>query len=669
MIIKKRLIGIAVCTFFLFSLLIAQYFKIQIIDGEKWTKEALAQHEFIVKEPGKRGTFFANTSLKKGHPEKPLAFVADVTHFHLFIDPVSIPEEVREDVSRSLSAIAQIAYEDIRPEFDRKSRSRKLSMWISRETKEAIQKWWLPFAKSHKIARNAVYFVTDYKRSYPFGKLLGQVLHTIREMKDETTHEGLPTGGLESYFNDLVKGKMGKKKLMRSPLNSLDIDKVIQSPDHGADIYLTINHTIQAICEEEIEKGVRSANAKGGWAVMLDPYTGDVLALAQYPFFDPSCYSEYFNDPTKIENTKIKPLTDAFELGSIMKPITIATALKANEELASQGKAALFDPNEVINTTRSQFPGRGGKPLKDVHLHHKLNMYMAIQKSSNVYMAQIIERVVGTLGNDWYRSVLTDTFGFGEKTGLELPGEATGIVPTPGKLHPNGTLEWSTPTPYSLCMGYNMLATSMQMLRAFAVFANGGFLIKPTIVRKIVKTNAEGQEEVIVDNTTVERRKAFKQVLSTKTVQEVVKAMKYTTKPDGTARLGEVSGYSEAGKTGTAEKIVGGSYSKSLHMTSFIGFAPANLDPKVRSRFVLIVTIDEPEVRILPGGIKQHHGGRAAAPIFSEISRRTLEYLGVNPDDPCGYPKGDPRHDEAKADWVKEVQSLKVLYEQWNRKK
>ena len=245
----------------------------------------------------------------------------------------------------------------IRKEFDLKSRSRHIAMWLDREMKESILKWWIPYAKQRKIACNALYFVTDYRRSYPFGRLMGQVLHTIRDLKDETTLEGVPTGGLEAYFNDYLKGKQGRRKLLRSPLNHLEIDKVIDQPQNGADIYLTINHCIQAIVEEELEKGVVGSSAKGGWAVMMDPATGEILALAQYPFFDPTNYREFFNDPEKIENSKVKAVTDAFEIGSIMKPITIAIGLKANEDLKKQGKNILFRPIDKIDGMRTIFPG------------------------------------------------------------------------------------------------------------------------------------------------------------------------------------------------------------------------------------------------------------------------------------------------------------------------
>src|SRR5690625_1757336 len=219
---KKRLVVIAIGTFFLFSLLIVNFFKIQILEGEKWTHAALAQHEFVVKEPFNRGTFYSNPTLNIGHPQSPQPLVFDVVKFHLFIDPLSIPERHRDEVVAALQAYVPVDKE----ELDRKARSRRLALWLDRETKEAILAWWAPFAKQKKIARNALYFVMDNQRSHPYGKLLGQVLHTIREIKDEATNEGVPTGGLEAYFNDYLKGRIGRRKLLRSPLNRLDIDKV-----------------------------------------------------------------------------------------------------------------------------------------------------------------------------------------------------------------------------------------------------------------------------------------------------------------------------------------------------------------------------------------------------------------------------------------------------------
>lgn len=648
-----------------FSLLIAQFYKIQIIEGDKWTREARRQHYFIVNEPFLRGTFFSNTSVKKKHPEEPQPFVIDIQKFHLHVDPDSLPLARRGEIAKRLLAFLNLSVEEklaFRGQFDRKSRNRKLAMWLEKETKDSILEWWLPYAKRYKIPRNALFFVSDYQRSYPFGKLLGQVLHTIQNNKDEVTKQAVPTGGLELWGNSYLSGKPGKRRMMRSPRNSLETGEVIAKPQNGANIYLTINHCLQAIAEEEIEKGVKQSKAKSGWAVMMDPKTGEILALAQYPYFYPLEYQSYFNDPIRIEHTKVKAVTDANEPGSIIKPFSLAVGLKANEVLRGRGEKGIFDPSAKTATSDSHFPGRS-KPLKDTHLHHFLNMDMALQKSSNIYMARVIQKTIERLGNGFYRAVLHDTFGFGKKTNLELPGETRGVLPTLGKKHPNGALEWSPATPYSMAMGHNIQANSIQLVRAYSVFANGGYLVQPTLIRKIVKKNEAGEEEILLDNTLPERVQQFPKVLSKEIIKEVVKAMKYTTKTGGTARRADIWGYTEAGKTGTPNKIVSGRYSETLYCPSFVGFAPVK-----NPAFVLIVTLDEPEYGYAAGIGKKHHGGTCAAPVFREIAARALEYLGIAPDDPYGYPVGDPRYDPNKADWAIETRQLKEMYEKWNNK-
>lgn len=658
---NKRLIGLAIAIFFLFSVLIAQFFRIQVIEGEKWSKKALKQHFFIVSEPFMRGSFYSNTTVKKNHPEKEQPFVIDIQKFHLYVDPDSIPVELRDTITSKLTTMLDLSPEELklfREQFDKKSRSRKLAMWLERETRDAIMKWWLPYASKEKIARNAIFFVSDYQRSYPFGKLLGQVLHTVQSNKDEVSKQAVPTGGLELYFNKYLKGKEGKRRLMRSPRNSFETGEVIVSPENGADIYLTINHFLQAIAEEELEKGVKKAKAKCGWTVMMNPRTGEILALAQYPFFYPAEYPLYFTDKDKIEHTKIKALTDANEPGSVMKPITVAIGLKANADLTAKGEAPLFDPEEKMPVSNGRFRGRS-KPIRDTRLHHFLNMNMAIQKSSNIYMGRIIERVIDRLGENWYRQQLVN-FGFGTRTRLELPAESPGLLPTPGKKHPSGVLEWSVPTPFSIAMGHNIQANTIQILRAHAVFANGGYLVQPTIVRKIVKTHPDGHQEVLIDNTTEERIKSFPRVLDQSIVDRTVEAMKYATKKGGAVRA-DIPGYTEAGKSGTPEKIVNGRYTSEKHCPSYVGFAPVK-----DSAFVLIVTIDEPEVGYEPGVGKKHMGGQCAAPVFRDISKRALEYLGIAPDDPYGYPAGDPRSNPEKAEWGKETRLLQEKYNSWN---
>ncbi len=207
-----------------------------------------------------------------------------------------------------------------------------------------------------------------------------------------------------------------------------------KQPQHGSDVYLTINHYLQAIAEEEIAKAVKTANSTQRLGYHDGSLHGRDFSLAQYPFFEPSRYKDYFNDPKKEEHTKVKAITDPYEPGSTFKDLTIAICLRANTELKKQGKAPLFSIDEKIPTKARNFPGRG-KPLEDTHHYSYLNMYMGMQKSSNVYMATMIQRVIERMGEAWYRNALED-FGIGTKTGIELTAESAGLLPRLGKTHP-----------------------------------------------------------------------------------------------------------------------------------------------------------------------------------------------------------------------------------------
>jgi cell division protein FtsI (penicillin-binding protein 3) len=641
---------IAIGIFALFSFLVVQFYQLQVVQHDKWTKLAEAQHTGLVREPFRRGTFWSNTSIKRCHPEIPQPLVRDVPKWHLHIDPASIPAELREEVAANLMLLVDLDGEkenDFSSHFAKRSRNRCVQMWLDRKTHDQIVEWWLPYSRKQKIARNAIFFVKDYQRSYPFGQLLGQALHTIRDRKDETTKQGIPTGGLEARFNELLKGKQGKRLRARTPRHPLDEGRVIEAPEDGADVYLTVNHVLQAIAEEEVEERVKKAEAKAGWAVVMRPQTGEILALAQYPSFYPERYREYFNDEERLSDAVVRGITHAYEPGSVMKALTLAVAFSANAELERRGEKPLFSPEEKIDVRDGRLPGRGSRPIKDLGTHSHLNMEMAIMKSSNIYVARLMERVVERLGDQWYHDTLQELFRFGEKTGIELPGETAGFLPAPGDT------AWSRPTPYSLAMGYNILVNSLQMLRAFAAIANGGQLVEPTLVRKIVRG-----DEVIYD---IDDRLPPPQVLDPAVCRRIVRAMKYTTKPGGTAKQGDVPGYTEAGKTGTTEKVIDGTYHKKTNFTTFIGFAPAE-EPEL----IILIAVDEPKWMYIPGVGTNHMGGSCAAPLFREIAKRSLDYLGTPLDDPHGYPTQDPRFDAEKADWVAEAKQLRETFEAWN---
>ncbi len=641
---RYRCLTYLVCGVFLcFCLLIARYYKIQICDGARWEAEALSQHMLEVKDPFRRGTFFSNTTVRPGDVEQHLPFVIDITKFHLCLDAVVVPPPHRDLIAQKIvSLVGGREFSSVRKEFEKKSRYCKLFMWLDTEVRDRLLAWWRPYAIRNKIPTNALFFVRDYQRSYPYGKLLGPVLHALRDAKDEKTGRAFPTGGLEAYFNHVLEGEHGKRKLMRSPLNRMDLDQITKIPKDGDDVYLTINAYLQTIAEEELEKGVKEAKAKAGWLILMNAHTGEILALAQYPFFEPAHYKEYFNDKDKVESTKVLSLVDVFEPGSIMKPITIALALQANEELVKQGRPIIFDPYEAIDVTRTLFPGRKQRPLKDISRNRCLNMYMAIQKSSNVYVAQLADRIVQSVGSAWYEAKLHE-LGFGKKTGIEFPGESCGLVPSPNRIYPNGAPEWSVATPYSLAMGYNILATGMQMVKAYAVLANGGYDVRPTLVKQV-----GGMRK------TIPLLHEHRKILSDHVVKEVLQAMRFTTCPGGTGVRAAPQWHTSAGKTGTSEKLINGRYDKKKHISSFIGITPVFSSFKGSAPLVMLVSIDEPEYGVREDGTKNHMGGRCAAPIFGRVADRVLSYLGIPGD------KEQYSYDE-------KVAEMKSLYTAWNR--
>lgn len=643
-----------------FLILLLQFFRIQVKEHATWKRRAEAQHYFLVREPFRRGTFYANTSLQRGAKQK-VAFAIDVPLYHLYADPKSIPQKHRSEMQEQIIKLLSPSLQEsmrMSGELSKKSRSRRIVSWLSEPQKQRFLSWWRPYAKHHRLPSNALFFVSDFKRMHPMGRLLGQVLHTIQERRDYATGKAIPTGGLEASLNKFLEGSMGLRRLMRSPHNSLETGEVLHQPVDGADVELTINHCLQAIVEEELERGVKFHQAKSGVAVMINPHNGHILALAQYPFFFPDQYQQYFNSPDSIEHSKVKALSDAHEPGSPTKAFTVSLALRANRELKDQGKKPIFHPLEKISTLRGSFAGRT-KPIQDVHSYAFLNMYMGVQKSSNIYMAIIADRVVKAMGENWYRQGLA-AFGLGAKTGIELVGESSGMLPEPKKVNAAGKLEWSKGTPYTLAMGYNLQATALQMARAFSVLANGGHLPELTLIRRIFRTNGN-TIEVIVDHTQEDRVKSFPTVLHPDDAREVVAALRFVTQGGGSATKADIYGYTEAGKTGTAHKVVNGQYSSTCRYASFVGFAPAN-----NPAFVLYVGLDEPKYGYIPGIGLNHRGGQSAAPTFREIGTRALEYMGIPMDDPFGFPARDPRGDPTKTAWHKEATALNALCQKWN---
>ncbi|MCF7806839.1 MAG: penicillin-binding protein 2 [Simkaniaceae bacterium] len=654
---SRRILAVAVSLFFCFSLLVIQFYRLQIKEHDKWMFAANRQHQTVLYDNFKRGVIYSNTDIKFGHVEKPQPFAFDVLKYHLYADPDSIPIEHKDKITAMIAELLDLNKEQItllNESLYKKSRSRKLLKWISCEEEAKVREWWKSFSKQARLPMNALFFVKDYKRMYPFGKLLGQVLHTVREERDDETDQAIPTGGIEMVFNSFLQGEKGKRVIIRSPRQEMEVKKIIKPVKHGNDVYLTINHYLQEICEEELEIGVKKVNAKAGMVLMMDPYTGHILAMAQYPFFYPEKYREYYNDQDLLTATSIKNISDSFEPGSTMKAVSCAIALMANEKLRQEGKEELFDPEAPRRCDDHHFLGRG--PLKDVKTHRFLNMDMAIQKSSNVYVARLMQQVCERIGPHWYRDQLENVFGFGVKTGVELPYENPGFLPSPGKTYGGSKLQWSIPTPFSLAMGYNLLANAVQITRVYSIFASGGYLVYPTLIKKIVDPTTQKEIQCALIN-----HKPPQKVLDEWICRRIIQSTKYITKKGGAGAAGEIYGYTEAGKSSTGEKLINGVYDKNCHFSTFVGMVPAE-----KPKFVMFVAIDEPEKKFIPGFGMTQFGGKCAAPIFRDISKKALSYLGVKPDDPYGMPPGDPRRDEHRADWIEENRRLTDLYHEWN---
>lgn len=642
----RRLLILALFLLILFCAIIAQFYRVQIVEGRGWQTKASAQHEMTVIEPFKRGRFFTTSCLKQPHVKRNLPLVFDLKSHHLYADPFHLPPRCQERLAKELAFFLSLNQEGrarIFRQLKKKSRSQKLKAHLTKEMRGKIEKWWRLFASKEKLSLRALYWVEDYHRSYPYGALLGAVLGAVQGERDLLTRQNVPTGGLEWVFDEQLKGKAGKHRLRRSPRQALETKKGETLAEHGKDIYLTIDPYIQAIAEEEIKVAVEKVKAKGGWAVMININSGEIYALAQYPSFDPSRYRSYYNDPL-FNYTEVKAATDCFEPGSTFKPLNFAIALLANRECLKRGERALFNPAEMMVCHPGIFPGRK-KQLFDVGgPHFFLNLPLAVQKSSCVYVAEVTKRVINHFGAAWYRKQLVDLFKLTKKTGVELPGEAVGFLP-----HPRKRGQWSAATPCSLSMGYNVLVNTFQLLRAHAILLTGKEL-SLTLIKKI-GSDGEG-----ASRSPIERKPLIDPAIS----RELIDALKLTTKLGGTSLRAAIPGYSAAGKSGTAEKVIDGRYAKQCHFASFIGFTPAD-----RPQFLLFIGIDEPIYR-LPGIGRVCFGGFCAAPAFKQIMQRTLDYLGVAPDDPYGYLPGDPRSDLTKAVGFKESNWQRELYKQWN---
>lgn len=417
-------------------------------------------------------------------------------------------------------------------------------------------------------------FMKESRRFYPNVELAAHVLGYVGI-------DNVGLGGLEAAYDKAVRGKEGKLIAHTDARQQTFNGRLERAPTAGGSLELTIDEQLQYIVERELRAGVKAVNADGGSAVVMDPHTGEILALANWPTFNPNAY----NAATETARRN-RAVQDIYEPGSTFKVVTVAAALEED----------VLPLSTVIDTS----PGiiRFGNRVIDEYgrkNYGALSFTDVIVKSSNVGAIKIGLQV----GAERF-GVYAARFGFGRPTSPDFPGESPGILWSPGKLNDSGLA--------SMSMGYQVGVTPLQMTAAMSAVANGGTWIEPRIVRAVTRDGIRTRIEPQV------RRR----VISQDTALELVSILEAVVER-GTATKAKLAQYTVAGKTGTADKLINGRYSATAQNVSFLGFVPSRAPV-----FTIIVMIDTP--RVGPAA-----GGAVAAPIFHRIADAALRYTGVSP--------------------------------------
>ena len=473
----------------------------------------------------------------------------------------AIPEDVQIDKKnlQTLSRLLEIPQDELSRKLEAEGKN---FVWIKRQVNESIAK------QVTALGIKGIYQRKEYKREYPEGEAAAHVLGM-------TNVEEKGQEGIELAFDEVLAGRTGSRRVIKDRMGRVVEDAGNHIPPvSGQDVQLSIDSKIQFFAYQKLRDAVLEHKAKAGSIVVLDVVTGEVLALANYPSFDPNKRRSM-----KTDQLRNRALTDIFEPGSVMKPFTIALALETKR----------VGPQSLINTA----PGRitlDGFTISDTHANGTLTVEGVIQKSSNVGTTRIAMQMPAE--EMWQ---LFSAAGFGQKPQLHFPGVVS------GRLRPAKT--WRRVEQATMSYGYGMSASLFQMARSYTIFAHDGSIIPVTILKNA--TPVQGTP-----------------VLSSKTASQVRKMLQMAAGPNGTGQRAQTEGYTVGGKSGTAYKHVGKGYGDEKNRKYrgwFVGLAPIETP-----RVVVAVMIDEPT--------NGHYGGVVAAPVFSETVQQTLRLLGVPPD-------------------------------------
>ena len=440
-----------------------------------------------------------------------------------------------------------------------------------------------------ELQLEGVGFMKESRRYYPNKDLASHILGYVG-----LDNSGL--GGIEGTYDSLIKGHAGTV-LIQTDARRHAFSRVEKPPTAGASLELTVDQYLQHVAERELKAGVELAGAAGGSAIVMDPATGEILALANYPSFNPNAYREF--DDNERRNRAIQ---DLYEPGSTFKIVTAGAALQEK----------LITPETPIDTN----PGtiRFGSRIIDEDKGHNYGLQTftgVIVHSSNVGAVKVGLKVGAGRMSDYVRR-----FGFGRPISPDFRGESPGIVWSAAKLTDSALA--------SVSMGYQVGVTPLQMASAVSVVANGGELLQPRAVRAVIR---DGKRQGVP-------RKSLGRVISPEVAAEVTAIMEAVV-TDGTGSKSQIAGYTVAGKTGTASKVVNGRYSTSDYNVSFVGFVPSR-----QPQFTIVVVVDSPHKQ-------PPYGGTVAAPIFQRIANAALRQYGIVPSVNAPPPLLVARHPQA----------------------
>lgn len=543
---------------------------VQIHRGQELYSKAKSVYTTVKSEKGERGRIYDNRgNLLVGNiPCSDLVADPKITGdpeqcnktAGILAEPLGVPpSDVFDAIALKKRGECEIRYKVIKKE-------------LSLEEATKIDK----LIKENRLS--GIFLEEKTKRFYPKNELLSNIVG-ITNNDGETLK---PVNGIEKAFNDsLMPTKV--KNIYERDRKGVPFTygkKFMQNERNGNDIYLTIEEPLQAIVEEELEKLVEKFSPASAYAIMADPYTGNILAIAQRPTFNPNKRKEI-----KPEEWRDRFLTDVFEPGSTMKPVPISGALDYG----------VVSPNTTFNCEHGRWL-YAGKILRDSHPYDILPVTDIIKFSSNIGTAKISVMLGEKRLNQVFKR-----FGFGKKTGIPIKPEANGQFRKLGS--------WDKLSIARFPIGQGISCSPLQLVRAYCALANGGTLLKMRLVDREI--NPETGETVYMEIPPGE--KVF---MNKDTYQKINSMLKLVTREGGTGINAKVPGYDVAGKTGTSQKWVDGAYSGTLFFASFIGFVPAD-----KPAFVLLVMADEPK--------KNHYGGVVSAPTFKNIAEKALRYLNV----------------------------------------